>query len=117
MKKMLKVTRYKCAWCGEEFRTPDKHDCKFDPDKRNCLSCRHVCGTFLVRGDKLNGEGDTVFFQCRKHGKDECDLSNDISVLHADHWRGDCPQYELADGYAGKETYKRIFEAKGGDHG
>lgn len=38
--------------------------------------------------------------------------SRDQTSFHC----GDCSQYELADGYAGKETYKRIYTVEGGDH-
>lgn len=101
MRKMTKVTRFKCEWCGKEFHTQDRHDCKFDPDKRNCLSCKHVRGSFDVR----DSEGNYVFFKCAKMDGEECDLTNDISVLHADHWKGDCPNYDVADEYKGKATF------------
>lgn len=101
MRKMTKVTRFKCAWCGKEFHTQDRHDCKFDPDKKNCLSCKHVRGSFEIR----EPEGSYVFFKCAKMDGEECDLTNDISVLHADHWKGDCHNYEVADEYKGKATF------------
>lgn len=45
MSDMEKVVRYRCKWCGREFRTPNRHRCRFDPSNRNCLSCKH-CGKF-----------------------------------------------------------------------
>lgn len=49
MRKMEQVTRYKCAWCGKEFKTPNRHLCKWDPDSHNCLSC-------VYRGEFVKGE-------------------------------------------------------------
>lgn len=39
---MLKeVKRYNCEFCKKDFKTPDKHKCKFDPKLKNCFTCKH----------------------------------------------------------------------------
>ena len=39
-----KISRYECIWCGSIFKTDNKHRCKFNPDYRNCYSCRYCDG-------------------------------------------------------------------------
>jgi len=40
-KAMKAVTRYHCEHCGKDFRTPDRHSCKKNPELKNCFSCKH----------------------------------------------------------------------------
>lgn len=105
---MKKVTRYLCKWCGREFRTPDRHDCKWNPGKRNCLSCVHQCGTFSVEEDAGDGFQTAIFpyFQCDVLGKDESDSTNNLTEIHLNEWKGCCDSYETVPGYKGKETFK-----------
>lgn len=35
---MKYVVRYECKWCGKLFKTPNRHNCRFDPRHHNCLS-------------------------------------------------------------------------------
>ena len=39
---MKTITVYECPYCKKLFRTPDKHNCKRDPEKKNCFSCSHL---------------------------------------------------------------------------
>lgn len=41
---LTEVKRYNCEFCGKDFRTPDRHICKFDPKFKNCHSCTHCLG-------------------------------------------------------------------------
>lgn len=41
---MKPVTRYQCQYCKKDFKTPDKHYCKFNPVLRNCFTCKHLKG-------------------------------------------------------------------------
>lgn len=41
---MEKVVRYNCKFCGKDFRTPDKHHCKKNPELKNCFTCKHLKG-------------------------------------------------------------------------
>ena len=41
---MKKVTRYQCQFCKKDFKTPDRHYCKKNPELKNCFTCRHLKG-------------------------------------------------------------------------
>lgn len=44
MESMKQVTRYQCQYCKKDFRTPDKHYCKFNPKLKNCFTCKNLKG-------------------------------------------------------------------------
>lgn len=44
MEHMKEVTRYECQFCKKDFKTPDKHHCKFNPELRNCFTCKYLKG-------------------------------------------------------------------------
>lgn len=69
---MIPVTRYQCEYCKKEFKTPNRHYCKFDPKLKNCLSCKHMNGWEYVEDEW----GRTIegYPYC-KHGSDAWDLS------------------------------------------
>lgn len=54
---MEKVIRYKCEYCGKEFKMPDKHKCKFKPELRNCFTCKHL-ERWEIGG--IYGEGEVL---------------------------------------------------------
>ena len=39
---MIAVTRYNCDTCGKDFKTPNRHKCKFDPNLKNCFTCKRL---------------------------------------------------------------------------
>lgn len=41
---MKEVTRYQCEFCKKDFRTPDKHKCKKNPELKNCFTCKNSKG-------------------------------------------------------------------------
>ncbi len=41
---MRKVTRYQCQFCKKDFKTPDRHYCKKNPELKNCFTCKHLKG-------------------------------------------------------------------------
>ena len=109
MRLMEAVTRYRCRWCGKEFRTPDRHICKYDPDFRNCLSCKFR-GAFVegkperhVGFGKLE-DGVPSGFMCEK---DPCGREpgqgwwNDIPDACSMKLSRSCPDYETADRFKG----------------
>lgn len=119
-KAFKRVSRYLCKWCGKEFKTDHLHDCKFDPDKRNCLSCVHQIGSDKEEGDPVTCAPDMPYFVC---DKDECDGSRfcDIATLGRNNWQGKCPFHEPVPGWRGKATFKARRQAaeaakEGGDH-
>jgi len=44
MKLFSNVTRYVCLYCKKDFKSNTRHDCKRDPDKKNCFTCKHNKG-------------------------------------------------------------------------
>lgn len=114
-KAFKRVIRYRCQWCGKEFKTDHLHDCKFDPDKRNCLSCIHQIGSFCrdEPGDGYEERGH--YFQCEVLGKNTIEDTNKIEVLCLDFWRGGCPFYESVPDWKGKETFRKRRQAQEGE--
>lgn len=41
---MKQVIRYQCEFCKKEFKTPNRHYCKFNPELKNCFTCKHLKG-------------------------------------------------------------------------
>ena len=99
---MTKLTVYKCKWCGKTFKTPNLHDCKFDPDHRNCLSCRHNCG---CRKFEMQGECDVIPSRiiCPFHL--EQDGSDGPNAFPYAKGHCQCKDYKILDGYQGSRTF------------
>lgn len=117
---MKMVTRYKCEWCGGEFKTADRHKCKYDPKFKNCLSCANR-GKFvqgrsptydpytlgLVDGGTSNG------FDCKEQGEAGGGGWNDFSsgaVAASEHG---CRDWKPIEGYKGKESYREYLRTVG----
>jgi len=105
MRKMEQVTRYRCGWCGKEFRTPDRHECRWDPDAHNCLSCKHRGG----RAHEVLGAGydDWWAFEC-PFFDDPCEAPCDFAKGAVDACGNGCPHWELQDGYKGKKSFAKM---------
>lgn len=122
MNEMKKVIRYECPWCGKLFKTPNRHQCKFDPANRNCLSCRH-CGAFgrsieedWERDFECVGDGlfrprevVTMGFRCERDGTDVGeggfnDFPVAVSLLHQG--RG-CRDWEMLPDYTGTKSFAK----------
>lgn len=41
---MKEVTRYQCEFCKKDFKTPNRHYCKKNPELKNCFTCKHLKG-------------------------------------------------------------------------
>lgn len=93
------VTRKQCCHCGLLFVT-ERHDCKFDPEKRNCLTCQHNLG------QRVNCDGE-AYFECEKGDKDGV---SDLIVLISCHWNLKCDDWEKVELV---EKARNIREAKG----
>ena len=100
MKDLIEIKAYKCRWCGKAFQN-NRHDCKFDPDKTNCLSCKKCKGV-----DKEDG---SRYFVCA----DDIQPSlPDVSFgVYADfreknrHYKMNCESYEPLENYEGSKSY------------
>ena len=125
---MQKVTRYKCEWCGKEFRTPDRHLCKWRPEVHNCLSCAYR-GAFVKGeparqvdfGEWEDGVANSFMCHCKKCFDDPKSSTgqggwNDFpSAAYSDNEKelGSgkpicCRDWKMVPGYKGKKTYCEV---------
>lgn len=89
METMKEVTRYQCKFCKKDFKTPDRHYCKFNPELKNCFTCKNL---------KEWSEGDRYDFQsnypdCTK-GYDDYDGSWTIESIKQVHYNMQCNAWE-----------------------
>lgn len=65
---MEQVIRYKCPYCGKEFKTANRHKCKYNPEFKNCYTCDNNKGFYLETIEKYHAEyteeRDEVFVDC-----------------------------------------------------
>lgn len=93
MKKFTPVTRYVCEHCKQDFRTSNRHNCKRDPEKKNCYTCKHNNGWESVDNDDDYGEfgsstSSMLYVICAKEKDDisALDLSQRNYVLNCNEW-------------------------------
>ena len=84
-KSFVSVTRKQCCHCGKLFLT-ERHDCKFDPEKRNCLTCQHNLGQ--------RSEHGVAFFECAKGHTDDW---VEIIPIQSSNWKMDCKDWQLVE--------------------
>jgi len=96
---MKEVVRYQCEFCGKDFRTPNKHQCKYDPSLKNCYTCKHCEGWAkedLIGGVDVGvGIMDTTMYY-PKCSIDYADLS--ARELSCSGYDLNCPGYENCGG-------------------
>ena len=108
------VQRYVCRFCGKEFKTAARHQCKFNPSFRNCFSCKRCTGIqWIDAGGETISEQDakekedigcSKVFSCASHMDQK---NRSIIELSARNWKSDCPMYEMIPGYTGKDSFLR----------
>lgn len=89
MGNMKKVTRYQCQFCKKDFKTPDKHHCKFNPELRNCFTCKHLKG--WIDGEEYPGD------YYREPNYPDCNVDIDgwdIGVIKGCNYNMQCNGYE-----------------------
>lgn len=90
------VARQECQWCGNLYKTT-RHDCKFDPEKRNCLTCKHNHGQRPgTPGNPYNGEGEPPYFECDLGRDVSCGVS-DLDVIQSVNWNLQCDHWEKVE--------------------
>ena len=102
MKSLTEITAYKCRWCGKLF-VRKTHDCKFDPDKTNCLSCEKCLGVGV--------DDNVAFFACTDL---ESPSLPDVAygcwaTYHGrnNRWKMKCESYKPLPNYDGSKTYAK----------
>ena len=110
---MKEVTRYQCEFCKKDFRTPDKHYCKKNPELKNCFTCKNARGWH--KGETVNvgfgpfdgpyeqpypdcivGEGENWDIETIKEVK--YDMQCDKWEQGTYDWRKDFNEYEGMEG-------------------
>ena len=109
---MKKVTRYLCEWCGKEFKTPDRHKCRWSPEAHNCLSCKH-------RGKRVDDDiteyGDKWYaFEC-PYFEDPCEAPCDFAKGAVSKTGNNCQHWDLMDNYKGRSTFAQIEKEREGE--
>lgn len=92
-----------------------RYKCMYNPAMRNCFSCKHCTGFDDFKGQEADPETGWAWelepyraFMCNCEDAIEDDYS-DFDKLHDRKWKGNCPYYELRDGYEGKKSYAELF--------
>ena len=96
MQDLKPIQMYECQHCKKLFKTPDKHNCRRDPDKTNCYSCEHWGGQFSF--DKSHWGDDEYDYTC---GAEEACKKHETSlveeafgIMRENGWHLNCPEYE-----------------------
>ncbi len=126
------ITMYQCSYCGKIFKTDHRHHCKFNPAGRNCFSCRYFDKITEVTHTDVMPEYDLPFggdeddddtlkpgetFTWTEHviccGK--CpDRQVSLQTLSARQWQLACPDWEMQEGFTGKDSYVEMLRVKRG---
>ncbi len=94
-KEMKSVTRYECQHCKKLFHTPDKHNCRRDPDKTNCYSCEHWKGQFSFDSSWDHNGCDITCEPKEACAKHETSYVDDAFELMRERgWYLNCPVYK-----------------------
>lgn len=94
MRNLKPIQLYECQHCKKLFKTPNKHNCRKDPDKTNCYSCKHWGHQFYF--DKTYDDGGDmtcdVSDACAKHETSYTEEA--YRIMQESGWHLDCPNYE-----------------------
>ena len=102
--------KYECKYCHKLFATT-KHECKWNPCKKNRLTCKHCVGFDKGRGDIYHSS--TLGFLDHESSYFRCDIEsdcNELEVMHSDKWEGYCDKYEQAECDNFRRRYANIIE-------
>lgn len=92
MENMKEVTRYECQFCKKDFKTPDKHYCKFNPELKNCFTCKHLKGW-----EEGEGNGNYGYDYYREPNYPDCEKECDgwdIEAIKGCNYDMQCSGYE-----------------------
>lgn len=110
-----KKEMYECQWCKKVFRST-RHKCMYNPKNRNCFSCKHCTGFDTFTGQEANYLMTGHLWEIAPYRTFLCDMEeadidvySDFDKLYDQKWKGNCPYYELRDGYKGKDSYSELL--------
>lgn len=94
----ITVARQECQWCGKLFKTT-RHECKFDPELRNCFSCIHSHGQ-----ERSDNSDEANLFRCDAG----CDGYNHVDELISTGWKSACDKWEMIPGYTAGGISRKV---------
>lgn len=98
MQDLKPVTMYQCQHCKKLFKTPNKHDCRRDPDKTNCYTCKHWGHEFYYDRSREDA-GDMTCEPEEACAKHETSLVDEAFLIMCERgWHLNCPDYEMEGG-------------------
>lgn len=107
---------YQCKWCGGIFHTT-RHKCKFNPEYKNCLSCKHCIGFDDFKGQASDWRATGYQWEIEPYKIFLCDIDGmcdepnvDLAELAMHSWKGFCDYYEIMPDYKGKSSYAEIIQ-------
>ena len=96
MKSFITVNRYICFNCKKEFKTATRHNCKRDPDKKNCYTCKHNNGWNEI---DVEHEYDCFGYDVHKEWSVDCARENEHTApdLASMNYELNCPDWEMKE--------------------
>lgn len=107
-----KLTVWECEHCKKLFKTPNRHDCKKDPAKKNCFSCKWLNGwndpETIDYIDVGIGSGIPIVeilpvCENPKNEKENFNAYAELQDMKLDNYNLQC------DGYCKGEYYKDVY--------
>lgn len=92
MKEMKHVQMYECQHCKKLFKTPDKHNCRRDPDKTNCYSCKNWGHQFYFGETEYWSATCSQEASCAKHETSYAEEAHELMRFNG--WCLNCPEYK-----------------------
>jgi hypothetical protein len=89
---------YECPHCKKLFRTKTRHSCKYDPDNKNCFTCKHNIKFDVDHNDC--GYGQLVYVVCEK------EYDADMPQMIKCKYKLDCQEYEFGGVFHKNEHHK-----------
>ena len=99
---MKEVTRYQCEFCKKDFKTPNRHYCKKNPELKNCFTCKHLKGW---EESEDNGEYGYEYYKEPNYPDCAADMDGwDIETIKEVNYNMQCEKWEQ-----GKYDWRKDF--------
>jgi len=92
---MKEVKRYQCEFCKKEFKTPNRHFCKHNPELKNCFTCKY-CRGWSKSEDGVDVGCGTIMFPNYPDCEAEV-VDYDIEILKSVNYNLQCTSWEFGE--------------------